>query len=154
MVAVRCDAVSVFLIRGAGADVRVLMLRRAGSLYRGEWCQVAGGIEDGEAPWAAALREVREETGLVPDRLYSADICEQFYDPPTECVVIIPVFVGFIDGAREVVLNDESSAFRWMTFAEAGEVVPFSGQRTTLAHIRREFVERPPPARQRIEIPR
>jgi dATP pyrophosphohydrolase len=154
MVPVRCNAVSVFLITCDGADARVLMLKRAGPLYTDEWCQVTGVIEEGEPPWAAALREVREETGLVPDRLYSADICEQFYDPPTECVLVIPVFVGFVDGAREVVLNEESSAFRWMTFAEAGEVAPFSGQRNTLVHIHREFVERPPPARQCIEIPR
>ena len=37
-----------------------------------------------------------------------------------------------------------------MTFVEADQVVPFSGQRATLALIQREFVTRVPPKLQRI----
>jgi dATP pyrophosphohydrolase len=31
---------------------------------------VSGAVEAGETGWAAALREIEEETGLVPERFY------------------------------------------------------------------------------------
>ena len=43
---------------------RILMLRRRNEPNRGLWNGVGGRIEEGETPYAACLREVREETGL------------------------------------------------------------------------------------------
>ena len=40
---------------------------------------VSGGIEQGETATAAALREIREETGLSPSTFYLADAVETFY---------------------------------------------------------------------------
>lgn len=51
----------------------------------------------GEKTWEAALREVREETNLNCDQLYSADICEQFYDADRDAISMLTVFVGFVD---------------------------------------------------------
>nr|WP_246729072.1 NUDIX domain-containing protein [Rhizobium leguminosarum] len=53
---IRCFAVSVVVIRKRTAGYEVLLLRRNHTLV-GEWCQVAGGIEDGEKAWKTALRE-------------------------------------------------------------------------------------------------
>ena len=72
---IRSFAVSVVVIRENPVGYQVLLLRRNHTLV-GEWCQIAGGIEDGETAWQTALREVREETGLVCQHLYSGDICE------------------------------------------------------------------------------
>lgn len=44
------------------ADLRVLLLERADK--PGFWQSVTGSLEDGETPLEAAIREVREETGL------------------------------------------------------------------------------------------
>ncbi|MBB3464556.1 8-oxo-dGTP pyrophosphatase MutT (NUDIX family) [Rhizobium sp. BK377] len=44
----------------------MLLLRRNHTLV-GEWCQIAGAIEEGEKAWEAALREVNEETNLTCD---------------------------------------------------------------------------------------
>lgn len=140
---VRCFAVSVVLLRAAEGQSQILLLRRNRTLV-GEWCQIAGGIEEGEKAWETALREVMEETGLTCDRLYSADICEQFYEPDREAISILPVFVGFVDPAAEVVLNDEHSEFRWVSFDVARGMVPFAGQRHVLTHIEAEFVLREP----------
>ena len=46
-------------------DGRVLLVRRAASPKIGFWCLPAGYVEYDEGPAAAAIREVREETGLV-----------------------------------------------------------------------------------------
>ena len=137
-------AVSAFICRGSGDAAEVLLLRRTGASLAGEWCQVAGGIEAGETAWQAALREIREETGLVPDRFYSADVCEQYYDAERECIHIIPVFVGLIDSPQTVTLNEEHSDHRWVSFREAEGLLSFAGQRAVLRHVESEFIQRQP----------
>lgn len=140
---IRSFAVSVVLLRSNDDRTEVLLLRRNHTLV-GEWCQIAGAIEEGEKAWGAALREVKEETGLDCRRFYSADICEQFYEADRDSISLLPVFVGFVDAEARVVINHEHSDFRWVTFDEALAMVPFAGQRYVLRHVWAEFVEREP----------
>ncbi|MDH6297778.1 NUDIX hydrolase [Agrobacterium fabrum] len=140
---IRCFAVSVVVLRVVNDETQVLLLRRNHTLI-GEWCQVAGGIESGEKAWEAALREVREETGLTCDSLYSADICEQFYEADRDAISMLPVFVGFVNGETPVVLNEEHSEFCWVPFETAINLVPFAGQRHVLRHVKAEFAEKQP----------
>ena len=141
---IRCFSVSVIVLRqAADTGPEVLLLRRTETLA-GTWCQVAGGLEPGETAWQAALRELHEETGLAPTALYSADICEQFYEADRDAVTICPVFVAYVDATAAVEINVEHSAFRWVTFAEAIEMVPFAGQRKVLRHVEQEFSDRSP----------
>ncbi|APG84472.1 NUDIX domain protein [Sinorhizobium americanum] len=44
---IRCFAVSAVLLRVIDGEAEVLLLRRNHTLV-GEWCQIAGGIEEGE----------------------------------------------------------------------------------------------------------
>lgn len=140
---VRSSGVSVVILREVGAVTEVLLLRRNHTLV-GEWCQIAGGVEQGEKAWETAVREVKEETGLTCSRLYSADICEQFYDVERDVIAIAPVFVGFVDPNAPVILNNEHSDFRWCAFATALEMVTFAGQRHVLRHVEAEFVQKDP----------
>ncbi|WP_139812127.1 NUDIX hydrolase, partial [Ensifer aridi] len=110
----------------------------------GEWCRIAGAIENGEKAWEAARREVKEETGLECRELYSADICEQFYEADRDAISLLPVFVGFVESQAAVVINHEHSEYRWMSFEEALTMVPFAGQRHVLRHVKGEFVDREP----------
>ena len=137
-------------MRKARTEYDVLLLRRTTRLI-GEWCQIAGAIEEGETAWQAATRELSEETGLHAKELYSADICEQFYEADRDAITIIPVFVAFVDASQQVVINREHSEFCWVSFDKAVEMVPFAGQRHVLRHVEREFAKRQPSSHLRIE---
>jgi dATP pyrophosphohydrolase len=144
MIPIRCAMVSVLAMQGSGETARLLLLQRAGEYLHGVWSYVAGHVEEGEAGWQAAERELAEETGLAPVALYVTSFCEQIYDPRADCIQIIPAFVAMIGEDTSVRLNEEHAAFRWATFAEAAEALPFGSQRDLLAHVRREFVGRRP----------
>jgi len=145
-VQITCQAVSNIIFKKIEGKWKLLLLKRATEQMFGMWCQVAGGIEDGERPEETALREIQEETELKPDRFYSADICEQFYSPIGPAIQLIPVFVAFIDDdTQEVVLNHEHSEFQWVDILEARELVGFPGQRKMLSYVWDEFIEREAP---------
>ena len=149
---IRSAGVSVVVLRGVGSQTETLLLRRAGEILKGAWCQVAGVIEQQEAAWETALRELQEETGLVPEELHSAGICEQFYDARLEGIYMAPVFVAFVDTHAVVTLNREHSEYRWIRLEEVDEYLATPNQREMFAHIRRHFVERKPTEWSRIDF--
>lgn len=148
---IRCFLASLVAIRRVDGGWQVLLLRRTQSLV-GEWCQVAGGIEEGETAWQAALRELREETGLTPAAFYSADVCEQFYEAHRDSITMAPVFVAIIEPDHVVTLNHEHSDHCWTTFDEAVDMVAFGGQRRVLRWVEEEFVKRPPNPHLKIDV--
>ena len=142
-ISIRVFLSSLVAVRKVREDHEVLLLKRTQSLA-GEWCQIAGSIEEGETAWQAALRELEEETGLTPLSFYSADTCEQFYEAARDAVTMAPVFVAYIDPDHTVRLNHEHSECRWVSFDEAVEMVAFGGQRRVLRWVEEEFVKRVP----------
>ena len=151
MLPVKSFSVSIFILKPDEDGTKVLLLRRTGYLA-GLWCQVAGKIEPGEKAWQTALREVREETGLELTQLWSADICEQFYEVDKESVTIVPAFVGHVPHDADVILNDEHDAFKWVSFEEAEAMLSFPGQRKALAAVKAEFVDSEPNLHLKIDI--
>lgn len=141
---IRCAMVSIVALRGTGPATQMLLVRRAGAYLRGVWSYTAGHIEARETGWQAALRELREETGLVPEAFFATSFCERFYSTPGNCVEIVPAFAARIAADAEVRLNAEHSAYQWASLDAAADLLPFGSQRDLLAHVRREFVLREP----------
>lgn len=126
-------------------------MKRASGYLAGRWCQVTGSLEGDEPAWYGAAREVFEETGIRPIELYSADFCDQFYDPASNRIEIVPVFVAIVASDAEVTLHNEHSVFKWADFETAIDLVPFAGHRTALEIVERDFVRRDPAVWLRIE---
>jgi 8-oxo-dGTP diphosphatase len=67
-------ATLVYLWRNGVGGREFLMIHRGGrpdDFHSGKWNGLGGKLEEAESPWEAAVREVREESGLTlaPDRL-------------------------------------------------------------------------------------
>jgi dihydroneopterin triphosphate diphosphatase len=139
----RANSASVVTIRIVDTAVQYLAMRRASEFLHDQWCHVGGAVEPDESAWQAVLRELREEAGLAPERLYSADRFEQFYRPDWDALVFAPVFVAFVSPTAQVRLNHEHSEFRWCSRDEALSLMTFFTQRTNLLHVDAEFIQHP-----------
>ena len=119
MTEIRATLIDVYVLRGRGPAMECLVLRRGpAGRCPGSWETVHGHIETGEAPREAAVRELFEETGLRPERLYNLSRVEAFYLHGTDAVELIPVFAAFVEAAP-VRIGPEHEAFEWLPFAEA-----------------------------------
>jgi 8-oxo-dGTP pyrophosphatase MutT (NUDIX family) len=110
--------VDVLVFRHVRDGLRVLALRRAeNTRCTGAWEIVHGRVESGERPEAAALRELREETGLVAERLYNLT-CQPFYLHKQATVQVSVVFVAFV-ASEEIQLGPEHDVAEWLAPDEA-----------------------------------
>jgi len=111
--------VDVLVLRPTEAGLQCLVLRRSGvGRSPGSWEMVHGHADPGESPKDAALRELREETGLVPVRLYNLSRVESFYLHKNDTVTLVAMFAAFVDSAA-VVLSEEHDDFTWLPVEEA-----------------------------------
>jgi dihydroneopterin triphosphate diphosphatase len=139
--------VSAYLICKKQKKNSYLLIRRSCDYLNGSWQMVSGKIEPGETAWQAALRELQEETGLTPNKFFSADIVETFYLQNSDKVAFVPVFVGFIDNPEKPRLEPtEHDAYEWLSFEEAFERLLFLEQKRIITHVQNYFVLREPPA--------
>lgn len=120
MIPIHVSLVDVYVIRDGGDGLQYLLLRRApGGRSPGSWEAVHGHLDDGEAPEAGALREVVEETGLRPERLYNLSRVESFYLQGRGEVALVPVFVAVVPRDASVRLSPEHDAAEWLPATEA-----------------------------------
>ncbi len=143
-VPIKSFSIAAYVCRVDSSHGRYLMVKRSTPYLNDTWQMVSGKIEKGEKAWQAALREIKEETGLVPDRLYSANEVELFYEASQNCINIVPVFVGFIDSPQTVELSSEHSEYKWATREEAETLLTFTRQKKTIAIIEATFVHQKP----------
>ena len=132
--------VSAYVIRLTSEGARYLLIRRCGKYLNGTWQMVTGGIEPGETASAAALREIREETGLIPSSLYVADAVETFYMQANDKITFAPVFVSFVEDAVVRLSPKEHDAYEWLTFEEAKERIVWAEQKRVITHIQHAFI--------------
>jgi 8-oxo-dGTP pyrophosphatase MutT (NUDIX family) len=142
----RPDAVAVVVLKGAGDDAQLLLVRRASGAFAGAWTFVMGGVEEAERATETARRELMEEVGLAPAALFTAGALDAFYDPVRDRIVHVPFFVAYLEAGEIRLEDDVHDAHRWVTFDEAVELLEFDAQRRVLADIHRNFVARTPQA--------
>jgi len=139
---IRYDKVVVYILRRSedGRDWEILqMLRRQDVYLGGTWQFCSGGIEPGETAAQAAVRELREETGLSPRQLTFLSHVESF-PVPQDTVWHRTGFCAVVDRGDAVQLNEEHTAFRWIRRRDISACVMWPGEKAALAEICREHL--------------
>ncbi|MDE1858635.1 MAG: NUDIX domain-containing protein [Thaumarchaeota archaeon] len=116
------------IVLGAGTVVhrkgKMLVVKRAEPPHLGLWAFPGGKVEEGESPLEAAIRETEEEVGLKVKVEGIFDVVtylpDQLGDGDWKQVVLID-YLARPEGGR-VVLNGESSDFRWVSPGELGSL--------------------------------
>ena len=119
-------AASAAIFRGA----EVLLIERGkGGAFQGLWSLPGGRIEPGEPARAAALREIREETGVVAELAGVLDIHNVIRRDPAGHLAshyLLAVFYGrWVSG--EPIAGDDASAARFVPLDAVHELLMTDG---------------------------
>lgn len=139
---------STYLFRKADGETQFLTLLRSRHLeLGGTWQAVHGKIEPGEKASEAALREVREETGLEPVRLFVVNHVEVLYDPRADQIALVPIFAAEVLGDPKVTLSGEHERAEWCSVADALRRFIWPTQRDAIRRIVEDIAEATQPNR-------
>ena len=92
----------------------------------GYWHTIAGGVEEGEEWHAAALRELREETGLEAVELQPIgefSYVRESWESEPGLHVDVHAFLLDVEPGWEPALNDEHDEYRWLPRNEAAALL-------------------------------
>jgi len=129
MVDILVRIIDAYIFRQTDDGLNFLLLKRAETkIYEHLWQGVAGKIEAGETAWQAAVRELKEETGLTPIRMFIADHVSTFYEENGDLINLVPVF-GIETETKRITLSSEHSEYKWMDFEDAERTLVWNGQK-------------------------
>ena len=135
MTSIVAGVVDVYVVRPWAKEWRVLVLQRSlDTRCPTAWETVHGRIEPGERPEDAALRELREETGLAAARLYNVTV-QPFYLHGMGAVQLAVVFAVFVAEPGDVTLGVEHQAHEWLPVAEARRRFVWPREKESLDHV-------------------
>jgi dihydroneopterin triphosphate diphosphatase len=139
---VRYDMVQCHVVRPAGNSWEFLQLQRApGDYMSGTWQVVHGTSEGNETAWQAALRELREETSLIPVEFYKLDLVDTFYIAGIDTMYHCPVFCAIVSPDAAVRLNEEHTDFRWIERSCIDRQFMWPSDRRAVIEIGREILD-------------
>lgn len=109
------------------------------------WQFVAGGGENDETPCEAALREVREETGIVLSEIIQ--LISQCYIPASifpekhlknwaPNTYVVPEHSFAFECVEDIMLSHEHRAFAWLSYDEACKRLTWDSNRTALYELK------------------
>ena len=110
----------------------------------GTWQMVSGKVEPEEKAYQTALREIYEETGLVPYALHVGDAVETFYTQTYDKIMFLPVFVAFVKEMDVQLSHKEHDAYEWLPFQEAKNRLVWAEQKRAITHVHEHFVLQKP----------
>jgi len=134
--------VEVHVFRMKGRQLQFLLLKRSEmEIYPGLWQMVSGKIRKNEKAYLTALRELKEETGIAPLKLWVAPRVNSFYDAEGDSMNLIPVFAALVNHTADVILSREHTDYKWLSISEAVKRLVWHGQRKSVEIISNYFIK-------------
>lgn len=142
MTAVRAAIVELYVYRTTPAGREFLLLKRArGDYLGGTWQPVGGGIEPDEHAIDAAQRELSEEAGVTPRRMWQANSVFPFYVAMLDCVICPICFLIEIASDEEITLSAEHTAARWTPEPDFSRQLMWPAQRAAFAELQQTVLD-------------
>ncbi len=121
--------IDAYIFHQKSDGIKFLIMKRAKTkMYEHLWQGVAGKIEVGETAPEAAIRELKEETGFEPVRMFVADHVSKFYETHGDRINLVPVFGIEVD-REDVKISEEHCDFKWVDFETARDTLVWKGQK-------------------------
>lgn len=121
-------------------DIEFLLLKRSEiDIYPGVWQMVTGAIQKNERAYYTALREIKEETGLIPEKLWVVPYVNSFYSIKRDHICMVPVFAACVTNRDKVIISEEHTEFQWVDKATALKLLAWPGQRNSVEVIYNYF---------------
>ncbi len=136
--------VEVHIFKQSEGKLEFLLLKRSNKeIYGGLWQMVTGKIKKGEKAFKSALREMKEETGLTPQKFWTAPNINSFYDHNEDCIILLPVFAALVKKDSEVKISKEHTEFKWTDSKQANTLLAWPGQRKSVEIIENYVTRKP-----------
>ncbi len=143
--------VNIAVVKKDDDGWKFLLVQRAESeSYPGTWGFVTGTKEERETVAQICVRELHEELGMRPERMFATEYLVQFYEPEFDQIWLLPLAVAIVPANTEVRLTPENQDFIWLPAAKARKHASWKNVAAAIQNIDEELEVYP--ARTWVEI--
>ncbi|HEY6952958.1 MAG TPA: NUDIX domain-containing protein [Bacteroidota bacterium] len=131
MASVRSTIVELCVFKRTKKGPLYLVLKRSSTerLYPDIWQIITGKLKEREKAAIAVLRELKEETGLLPKRLWVVPAVDSFFDPVGDAVELCPLFAAEVEATSVPTLSSEHREFVWAGMKQARKLLVWPGHK-------------------------
>lgn len=134
--------IEAHIFRRKKNSIEFLLLKRSpDEIYPGLWQMVTGSIRPNEKAYQTALREIKEETSLVPSEIWVVPTINSFYSHEKNYVCLVPVFAALVEHINFITISKEHSEYKWVNTTTAKKLLAWKGQRDSVDLIHNYFLK-------------
>jgi len=137
------NLIEAHIFREQNGNMEFLLLKRSpNEYYPNLWQMVSGKIKENETAYQTAIREIKEETCIIPEKFWVAPTVNSFYSPDKDYICLLPVFAAKVNYDCEVTISKEHTEYKWVSTEEAKQLLAWEGQRKSVDVIVDYFLNR------------
>lgn len=124
--------------------VKYIILQRHhnSKYYPNMWQVVTGKINPNEKAYQAAVRELKEETGLEVDKLYHIPFIGSFYDWRNDNIEQIPCFAAEVSNTN-IKLSHEHLDYRVLDYEELNSYLSLPSHLIAAEYLKKHIIDNP-----------